>query len=50
VSNSSYISWFIKECEGIYTKGEIYHLVFITPNDVIEVLSTYLPHVSIERN
>lgn len=48
VKNSEYLNWFLKESSGIYELGEIEHYVFITPNDVVEVLSTYAPSVFIE--
>ncbi len=48
VADSQYIEWFLKESSGIYSKSEIKHYVFFTPNDVIEVISNYPPKVEFE--
>lgn len=49
IEGSSYIEWFLEESSGIYSKNEIKHYVFFTPNDIIEVLSLYPPKVTIEK-
>lgn len=47
VKNSEYIKWFLHQSSGIYTKEEVKHYVFLTPFDVIEVLTTKTPGVEI---
>ncbi|MCG3089810.1 hypothetical protein [Sporosarcina cyprini] len=47
VTNSEYISWFLHESSGIYEPNQVVHYVFFTPNDVIEILTTYTPSVVI---
>jgi hypothetical protein len=47
IENSEYIKWFLKESSGIYTKEEVKHYVFLTSDDVIEILSTCAPTVKI---
>src|SRR5699024_12208946 len=39
-ANTAYINWFLEESSGIYKPDEIHHYIFLTPHDVIEVLST----------
>jgi hypothetical protein len=46
--NSEYISWFLEESSGIYESNQVEHYVFLTSNDVIEILSTYTPSVVIK--
>ena len=48
VKNSEYLNWFLKESCGVYEPGEVLHYVFVTPNDVVEVLSTFVPSVTVE--
>lgn len=48
VKNSEYISWFLEESSGIYEPNQVVHYVFLTPNDVIEILSTYTPNIVIK--
>ena len=48
MKNSEYLSWFLEESSGIYESNKVEHYVFFTPNDVIEILSTYTPSVIIE--
>lgn len=43
IENSHYLDWFNKESFNIHENDEIVHYVFATPNDVIDVLSTYPP-------
>ncbi len=45
VRNSSYIDWFLDESSGVYKQDQIVHYVFLTPDDVIEILSSYEPSV-----
>jgi hypothetical protein len=47
VQNSTYIQWLKEESLGIYESQEIYHYVFYTPDEAIEVLATYTPIVNI---
>ncbi len=48
VKGSEYLDWFIKQSSGIYDPEEVEHYVFKTPNDIVEVLSTFEPDVIIE--
>ncbi|SDC80442.1 hypothetical protein SAMN04488112_1179 [Melghirimyces thermohalophilus] len=48
VKHSEYLNWFLKESAGIYEDIEVTHYVFITPHDVVDVLSTFAPRVMIE--
>ncbi len=48
VENSEYIDWFLRESSGIYSKEKIKHYVFLTSDDVIEILSTYPPKVTLQ--
>ncbi|MGM7685204.1 hypothetical protein ACSVDA_24165 [Cytobacillus sp. Hm23] len=43
VKKSTYLSRFLEESSGIYEASSVTHYVFLTLNDVIEVLSTYPP-------
>ncbi|WP_214484769.1 hypothetical protein [Bacillus sp. SM2101] len=43
VKKSNYLSKFLEESSGIYESSSVTHYVFLTSNDVIEVLSTYPP-------
>ncbi|MER2172572.1 MAG: hypothetical protein ABS938_18300 [Psychrobacillus psychrodurans] len=47
IKNSEYINWFLEESSGIYELNQIEHYVFLTPNDVIEILTTYAPSITI---
>lgn len=47
VINSGYVEWFNQETYNIYAIYDIRHYVFLTSNDVVEILSTYEPNVSI---
>ncbi|TDX51133.1 hypothetical protein [Orenia marismortui] len=49
IKNSSYIRWFNKESYKKYKGCNIEHYIFITPNDIIEVLSTYCPEVTVMK-
>ncbi|WP_070121269.1 hypothetical protein [Bacillus marinisedimentorum] len=48
VKNSEYIKWFLEESSGIYEPNQLEHYVFLTPNDVIEILTTYTPSIVIK--
>lgn len=48
VKNSEYLNWFLKESCGIYDLREVQHYVFLTPDDIVEVLSLDAPSVVIE--
>ncbi|GMO00047.1 hypothetical protein PthstB1num2_20860 [Parageobacillus thermoglucosidasius] len=44
-SNSSFIHWLNEESCGKFEEGHIEHYVFITPNEIIEVLSATPPQL-----
>ena len=46
VTNSDYVEWFNQETYDMYAAYNIGHYVFLTPDDVVEILSTYEPNVS----
>ena len=48
-ANTAYINWFLEESSGIYKPDEIHHYIFLTPHDVIEVLSTDIPSIRVEN-
>ncbi len=50
VVDSSYSQWFKQETYSIYSGYNIEHYVFLTCDDVVEVLSTFEPQVSISKN
>lgn len=45
VKNSSYVKWY--KSNSCNPWDEVEHHVYITPNDIIEILSTYSPKVEI---
>jgi hypothetical protein len=47
IENSKYLKWFLSESSGIYQSRTVEHYAFLTPNDVIEVLSTSAPTINI---
>lgn len=47
ISNSAYLDWFEQETYKIYGDYNIVHYVFLTCDDVVEVLSTYEPQITI---
>ena len=49
VENSEYIQWFNEESFNIQANKNIKHFVFITVNDVVEILSVYEPKIEINR-
>jgi hypothetical protein len=50
VINSTYIEWFNQETYNMYSDYNIEHYVFLTCDDVVEVLSTYEPQISIDMS
>lgn len=42
---SDFIEWIVTESNGIYTIDQITHYIFMTPNDVIEILSLDEPEI-----
>jgi hypothetical protein len=48
-SNSSFINWFNEESCGKFEEEHIEHYVFITPNEIIEVLSAIPPQLIINN-
>lgn len=49
VKNSEYINWFHEVSLGMYKSEPIEHYVFLTPDDVIEILSTDSPIIEIKK-
>ncbi|MDX8366031.1 hypothetical protein [Cytobacillus sp. IB215665] len=49
LGDSEYLSWFLEENAGLYDTIKISHYVFLTPNDVIEVLSKYPPTIALTK-
>ena len=47
IENSRYVNKFNKETYNIYNNFKILHYVFLLSDDVIDILSTYPPRVSI---
>lgn len=45
VINSSYVEWFNQESYDMYTTYNICHYIFLTSDDIVEILSTYEPNV-----
>ncbi len=43
IENSNYLKWFNEESHNIYEGRGVIHYFFVTPNDVIDVLSAYPP-------
>jgi len=50
VKNSNYLKWFHKESNNIYELDTVEHYVFITSDDVVEILSKYPPKITIRSN
>src|SRR5699024_9727692 len=48
-ASTAYINWFLEESYEIYKVDEIHHYIFLTPHDVIEVLSTDIPSIRVEN-
>ncbi|SHM97213.1 hypothetical protein SAMN05444484_11724 [Flavobacterium chilense] len=42
---SDFISWIVEESSGMYLEEAITHYFFVTPNDIIEVLSLEEPEL-----
>lgn len=45
VENSDYLKWFHNESCGIYKSKKLVHYLFLTPDDIVDVLSAYSPTV-----
>lgn len=45
VNNSTYVEWFNQETYNMYSNYDIEHYVFLTCDDIVEVLSTYEPQI-----
>lgn len=48
VANSLYLKWLNDETYDIYADYNINHYVFLTGNDIIDVLSSYPPKIKIK--
>ena len=49
VTNSTFVEWFNEETYNIYADYNIEHYVFLTSDEVVEVLSTYSPSVKVYK-
>jgi len=47
VYHSNFIKWFNEENYGAYSPDEVMHCAFVTPNDIVEVLSLSEPKVEV---
>lgn len=47
IDNSSYVQWFNEETYNIYSNYHIEHYVFLSADDIVEVLSIYPPTVTL---
>lgn len=45
VSNSDYLRWFSEESHGVHEGEDIIHYAIYTPNDCLDILSSYPPKV-----
>lgn len=50
VVKSEYLEWFGQETYNMYNDYSIVHYVFLTCNDILEVLSTYEPQITFINN
>lgn len=48
VENSSYIEWFNLQSYDIYKNYDPKHYIFLTPNDIVEVISNYPPKIMVD--
>jgi len=48
VENSSYIEWFNLQSYDIYKNYDPKHYIFLTPNDIVEVVSNYPPKIIVD--
>lgn len=46
VESSEYIEWLNEETYGMYEHYETEHHVYITPNDILEILTAHVPTLS----
>jgi len=42
-----YIEWFNSQSYNIYKDFDLKHFVFMTPNDIVEVISIYPPKITL---
>lgn len=47
VNKSSYVKWLNQETDDIYAEYNVEHYVFLAADDIVDVLSTYPPNVSV---
>ena len=45
LENSGYLRWFNEECYDILSGHTVNHYVFLTSNDIVDVLTTYAPKI-----
>lgn len=45
VGSSSYIEWFHRTSQGVHEEESIMHYAIYTPNDCLDILSSYPPEV-----
>jgi len=50
VENSMFGKWLIDESCGIYADGELEHISIVTANEVIDILTTYQPVISLTKD
>jgi len=48
IENSSYIEWFNSQSFDIYRDYDPKHYIFLTPNDIVEVISNNPPKVMVD--
>src|SRR5699024_9642243 len=48
-TNTTYINYILEEITEINKADEIHHYIFLTPHDVIEVLSIDIPSIRVEN-
>jgi hypothetical protein len=47
VDNSLYVKWINQETYNMYADYNIEHYVFLTANDIVDILSTYAPNINV---
>lgn len=50
VTNSEYLNWFHRESMGIYESQNIFHFIFVTEDDFVDVLAAKLPIVEYKKS